>query len=79
MHELLCSTYASSRCRDVTKDIKTPVDWMGMEPSLAHDAATNTTTLTCPCVSTATQALPAYDRGPGRFAGNHYIKCMSAA
>jgi len=30
--------------------------------------------LTAPCVSTATTPLPAYDRGPGRMAGNHYIK-----
>ena len=35
--------------------------------------------LTAPCVSTPAAQLPAYDRGPGRFMGNHYLKCCSPA
>ena len=35
--------------------------------------------VTAPSLSTPTGQLPAYDRGPGRFSGNHYIKCFSPA
>jgi hypothetical protein len=35
--------------------------------------------LTAPCVSTPAAPLPAYDRGVGRFTGNHYLKACSPA
>lgn len=35
--------------------------------------------LTCPAVDTPTAPLPAFDRGPGRMAGNHYVKACSPA
>ena len=35
--------------------------------------------LTAPCVSTSAAPLPAYDRGVGRFTGNHYLKVCSPA
>ena len=45
-------------------------------PSAGSDGALQ---LCSPCVSTAAAPLPAYDRGPGRFVGNHYLKCCSPA
>lgn len=35
--------------------------------------------LTCPAVDTPAAPLPAFDRGPGRMAGNHYVKACSPA
>ncbi|EFN50552.1 hypothetical protein CHLNCDRAFT_136887 [Chlorella variabilis] len=65
---------------DVTPEMKTPLDWINgplkFEPAPGSVA---TLEVTAPSLSTPTGQLPAYDRGPGRFSGNHYIKCFSPA
>ncbi|KAL4427622.1 hypothetical protein ABPG75_001711 [Micractinium tetrahymenae] len=65
--------------RDVTKEIRTPVDWIQMPLSFEPGEDGQSIVLTCPSVDTPTAPLPAFDRGPGRMAGNHYVKASSPA
>lgn len=64
--------------KDVSSEVKTPVDWMPM-PFTFEAAGNGGLALCSPCLSTPVAKLPHYDRGPGRFTGNHYIKCPSPA
>ncbi|PSC68601.1 hypothetical protein C2E20_7774 [Micractinium conductrix] len=64
---------------DVTQVIRTPLDWMQAAPTLEPGEDGTSLALTTPCVSTPCIPLPAYDRGLGRFMGNHYVKAFSPA
>jgi hypothetical protein len=64
--------------KDITSIIETPIDWM-KAPLVIEPDSDGGTTLCCPCISTPPAVQPFFDRGPGRFVGNHYIKCPSPA
>lgn len=74
----LQSRWTAACIRDASVGVASPVEWIRDRPVTVEDAAPGVVSVQASCLGTPVARHGSYGRGPGCFAGNHYLKLLSA-
>lgn len=63
---------------DASVGVASPVEWIRNRPVAVLDGDPGVVTVQASCLTTPVVRHESYERGLGCFAGNHYLKLLSA-